>query len=84
MTGPWLVLLGRGRGDADEDDSPYVARGHGREETFQQNIADWARVQAEVARIAGLLAVDLANGDAARDAGHREGAVRAVHTETHG
>ena len=34
MTGPWLVLLGRGRGDADVDDSPYLARGHGKEETF--------------------------------------------------
>ena len=60
MTGPWLVLLGRGRGDADVDDSPYVARGHGKEETFQQNIPDWSRVRAEVARIAGLLAADLA------------------------
>jgi nucleotidyltransferase/DNA polymerase involved in DNA repair len=60
MTGPWLVLLGRGRGDAEVDDSPYVAKGHGKEETFQQNIADWSRVQAEVARIARLLAVDLA------------------------
>jgi nucleotidyltransferase/DNA polymerase involved in DNA repair len=60
MTGPWLVLLGRGRGDAEVDDSPYVAKGHGKEETFQQNIADWSRVQAEVARIAGLLAADLA------------------------
>jgi len=60
MTGPWLVLLGRGRGDADVDDSPYVARGHGKEETFQVNIADWSRVQAEVERIAGLLALDLA------------------------
>jgi nucleotidyltransferase/DNA polymerase involved in DNA repair len=61
MTGPWLVLLGRGRGDADVDDSPYVARGHGKEETFQRDIADWSRVQAEVRRIAGLLAVDLAS-----------------------
>jgi len=59
MTGPWLVLLGRGRGDADVDDSPYVARGHGKEETFQQDIGDWSRVQAEVRRIAGLLAADL-------------------------
>jgi len=59
-TGPWLVILGRGIGDADVDDSPYVARGHGKEETFQQNIRDWSRVQAEVARIAGLLAADLA------------------------
>jgi DNA polymerase IV len=60
MTGPWLVLLGRGRGDADVDDSPYLARGHGKEETFQVNIADWSRVQAEVARLARLLAGDLA------------------------
>jgi nucleotidyltransferase/DNA polymerase involved in DNA repair len=37
-----------------------VARGHGREETFQRNIADWSAVQAEVTRIAGLLALDLA------------------------
>ncbi len=60
MTGPWLVLLAHSRGDADVDDSPYVARGHGKEETFQRNIADWPRVQAEVRRIAGLLAADLA------------------------
>jgi DNA polymerase-4 len=60
MTGPWLVILGRGIGDADVDDSPYVARGHGKEETFQQNIRDWSRVQAEVARLARLLAGDLA------------------------
>jgi len=61
MTGPWLVLLACGRGDADVDDTPYVAKAHGREETFQRNIADWSAVQAEVARIAGLLAADLAS-----------------------
>jgi DNA polymerase-4 len=60
MTGPWLVLLASGRGDAEVDDTPYVAKAHGREETFQRNIADWSAVQAEVARIAGLLAADLA------------------------
>ena len=84
MTGPWLVILGRGIGDADVDDSPYVARGHGKEETFQRNIADWAQVQAEVRRIAGLLAADLA--------GRARPAVRVVVkvryapfvTETHG
>jgi DNA polymerase-4 len=59
MTGPWLVLLGRGRGDADVDDSPYLARSHGKEETFQRNIADWSQVRAEVQRIAGLLGADL-------------------------
>jgi DNA polymerase-4 len=61
MTGPWLVLLACGRGDAEVDASPYVAKAHGREETFQRNIADWSRVEAEVARIAGLLAGDLAS-----------------------
>jgi nucleotidyltransferase/DNA polymerase involved in DNA repair len=84
MTGPWLVLLGRGRGDADVDDSPYLARGHGKEETFQVDIKDWPKVQAEVARLAGLLALDLS--------GEGRPAVRVVVkvryapfvTETHG
>src|SRR6202451_2156546 len=58
MTGPWLVLLSRGRGDADVDDSPYLARGHGKEETFQVDIKDWSKVRAEVARLAGLLGAD--------------------------
>jgi DNA polymerase-4 len=61
MTGPWLVLLAQGRGDAEVDASPYVAKAHGREETFQRNIAGWSQVEAEVARIAGLLAGDLAS-----------------------
>ena len=78
MTGPWLVLLGRGRGDAEVDDSPYLARGHGKEETFQLNIADWSRVQAEVARIAGLLARGPGCRGTASGAGGGEGAVRAV------
>ncbi len=59
-TGPWLVLLGRGMGDSEVDDSPYVARGHGREETFQSNISSWEVVQREVVRIARRLAGDLA------------------------
>jgi DNA polymerase-4 len=56
MTGPWLVLLGRGRGDAEVDPTPYVARSHGREVTFQRNITDWALVEAEVARLARQVA----------------------------
>src|SRR5580692_9283676 len=52
MTGPWLVLLGRGRGDAEVDPSPYVARSHGREVTFQRNIEDWAEVRAQVTALA--------------------------------
>jgi nucleotidyltransferase/DNA polymerase involved in DNA repair len=60
MTGPWLVLLGRGRGDADVDDTPYVARSHGKEVTYQENIADWSRVRDEIARLAGLVEGEVA------------------------
>ena len=59
MTGPWLVLLGRGRGDADVDPTPYVPRSHGREVTFQRNITDWARVTQEVARLARQVAAEV-------------------------
>lgn len=59
-TGPWLVLLGRGGGEAVVTDEPYVPRGHGKEHTFQHNIASWETVQDEVRRIAGMLAGELA------------------------
>ncbi len=39
---------------------PYVPRGHGREVTFQQNLTGWDEVRAEVARIARLVADDVA------------------------
>ena len=86
MTGPWLVMLGRGIGDRDVDPSPYVAKGHGREETFQVNIASWDAVRAEVVRIAGLLAADLAVADADRPVARVIVKVRYAPfiTETHG
>ena len=65
-TGPWLVLLGRGRGDADVDPTPYVARSHGREVTYQRNITDWARVAEEVARLARQVAVEVTDRPVAR------------------
>jgi len=66
MTGPWLVLLGRGRGDAEVDPTPYVARSHGREVTFQQNIKDWAQVAEEVARLARQVADEVSERSVAR------------------
>ena len=83
-TGPWLVLLARGHGERTVDDTPYRARSHGREVTFQENIADWARVTEEIARLAGAVAGELA--------GEQRPAVRVVvkvryapfFTETHG
>ena len=58
-TGPWLRRLGRGVGSSEVDATPYVARGHGREETFQQDITDWAVVESEVARIARRVVEDI-------------------------
>ncbi|NYJ00012.1 DNA polymerase-4 [Nocardioides thalensis] len=51
-TGPWLRRLGRGVDTSPVDATPYVARGHGREETFQADLTDWADVEAETRRIA--------------------------------
>jgi nucleotidyltransferase/DNA polymerase involved in DNA repair len=65
-TGPWLVLLGRGRGETEVDPTPYVARSHGREVTFQRNITDWALVRAEVSRLAVQVAGELSGRPVAR------------------
>jgi DNA polymerase IV len=58
--GPWLVQTGRGLDPSVVTDEPYRARGHGREETFQQNISDWAEVTGQISRLARLVAADLA------------------------
>jgi nucleotidyltransferase/DNA polymerase involved in DNA repair len=86
MTGPWLVMLGRGIGDREVDPSPYVAKGHGKEETFQVNISSWDSVRDEVVRITGLLAADLAASDPERPVARVVVKVRYAPfiTETHG
>jgi nucleotidyltransferase/DNA polymerase involved in DNA repair len=60
-TGPWLVLLARGHGEREVDQAPYLPRSHGKEVTFQRNITDWAEVRAEIARLAELVAGELAS-----------------------
>ncbi|MET0812210.1 MAG: DNA polymerase IV, partial [Microbacterium sp.] len=42
--GPWYRQLGRGDGSNVVDDTPWVARGHGRETTFQQDIVEPAEI----------------------------------------
>jgi nucleotidyltransferase/DNA polymerase involved in DNA repair len=59
-TGPWLVLIARGHGSSEVDDTPYLVRSRGRETTFQQNISDWAEVRREVVRLARQVADDVA------------------------
>jgi DNA polymerase-4 len=58
--GPWLVQQARGIDLSAVTDEPYVARSRSREVTFQQNLADWDQVRAEVARIAGMVSEDVA------------------------
>jgi DNA polymerase-4 len=55
-TGPWLVLLGNGLGEREVDPTPYVPRSHGREVTFQRNLADWADIADQVSRLARQVA----------------------------
>jgi nucleotidyltransferase/DNA polymerase involved in DNA repair len=57
--GPWLVQTANGKGPAEVSAEPYVPRSRSRETTFQQNIEDWARVRAEVLRLAGQVTRDV-------------------------
>jgi len=58
--GPWLVQLARGIDLSKVTAEPYVPRSRSREVTFQQNLADWEQVKAEVAKIAGTVSDDVA------------------------
>jgi nucleotidyltransferase/DNA polymerase involved in DNA repair len=62
-TGPWLVLLARGRDISPVTDAPYVPRSRSRETTFQANIDDWSEVRREVVRLARQVAGDVARED---------------------
>ncbi|GAA2792445.1 DNA polymerase IV [Saccharopolyspora taberi] len=62
-TGPWLVALARGWDPTPVTDEPYLARSHGREETFERNLTDPEVVRGEVTRLAHRVAADLAADD---------------------
>ena len=66
MTGPWLVLLGNGRGEKEVDPTPYVPRSHGREVTYQRNLADWDEIAAEVGRLARQVSAEVTDRPVAR------------------
>jgi DNA polymerase-4 len=46
--GPWFGLLGRGEGERIVDDTPWVARGHSRETTYQRDLETAGEVSAAV------------------------------------
>jgi DNA polymerase IV len=61
--GPWYRQLGRGDGSSVVDDTPWVARGHSRETTYQQDLVD----RDDILRAARTL-LDQALADVAAEA----------------
>jgi DNA polymerase-4 len=57
--GPWYAQLGRGIGSTEVDDTPWVARGHSRETTFQQNIVEPADIEEAVRALAAQVLKDV-------------------------
>jgi DNA polymerase IV len=58
--GPWYRRLARGVDVSTVDGTPWVARSHSRESTFQADLTDQEQVEAEVRRLAGQVTDDLA------------------------
>jgi DNA polymerase-4 len=58
--GPWYAQLGRGDGAPVVDDTPWVARGHSRETTFQQDLTEPAQVEVAVRELVDRLLQDVA------------------------
>jgi DNA polymerase-4 len=61
--GPWYRRLARGVDQSRVEDTPWVARSHSRESTFQQDLTDWARVEDEVRRLARQVTEDIRRED---------------------
>jgi DNA polymerase-4 len=57
--GPWYAELGRGDGASVVDDTPWVARGHSRETTFQQDLTDPAEVVDAVRELTARVLADV-------------------------
>ncbi len=57
--GPWYHRLGRGVDTSPVDATPWVPRAHGREETYQVDLEDWAQVVAEVRSLTRRVVADI-------------------------
>ncbi|HVN11450.1 MAG TPA: DNA polymerase IV [Kineosporiaceae bacterium] len=58
--GPWLVRIGQGVDETPVYGGEYVPRSRSREVTFQRDLDDWQVVREETARMARLVAEDVA------------------------
>jgi DNA polymerase-4 len=57
--GSWYGDLGHGRGSATVDDTPWVARGHSREHTFQQDLTGPAQVEEALRQLVAEVLADV-------------------------
>ncbi|MBP3044794.1 DNA polymerase IV [Arthrobacter jiangjiafuii] len=58
--GPWYAELGRGDGAGTVDDTPWVARGHSRETTFQRDLTEPVQVDEAVRELTAQVLKDVA------------------------
>lgn len=58
--GPWYRQLGRGDGARVVDDTPWVARGHSRETTFQRDLVEPAEIDGALRELADRVLDDVA------------------------
>lgn len=58
--GPWYGQLARGEGAREVDDTPWVARGHSRETTYQQDLVTSAEIEAAVRELVDRVLEDVA------------------------
>ncbi len=58
--GTWYADFGRGDGSAVVDDTPWVARGHSRERTFQQDLTEAEQVDEAIRRLVSDVSADVA------------------------
>lgn len=57
--GPWYAQLGRGDGERTVDDTPWVARGHSRETTYQQDLTEPAQVDEAIRELVARVLEDV-------------------------
>ncbi|WP_253469120.1 DNA polymerase IV [Paenarthrobacter sp. A20] len=58
--GPWYAQLGRGEGSSEVDDTPWVARAHGRETTFQQDLTEPSQISDALKELTARVLEDVA------------------------
>lgn len=57
--GPWYAQLGRGEGARVVDDTPWVARGHSRETTYQHDLVEASEIEGAIRELASQVLADV-------------------------